>query len=64
MILVYPNLRSGPTLALVEAVKEGRPSLVLSSPLVLENPNGTMTDDLQRVYQDFSLSFLFRKGRN
>ncbi len=65
MITVYPDAASAPCLTLVEAVKDASPSLLAAPPLCIYR-NGTertYTDAMQRVYDEFSMEFLFTSGK-
>lgn len=62
-VLVYPSAEDKPCLVLVEAKKGGAPSLELSRPLIIysDKKSCTYTDDMNTVYDTFSLDFLFKK---
>ncbi len=66
MITVYPDTESRPCLVLVESKKDAAPSLIQSPPLIIyKSPTERVyTDAVTRVYDTFSLEFLFapKKG--
>jgi len=62
MITVYPDEFSKPCLVLTEAQKDAAPSLKQARPLLIYQSDGTKkvyTAAMQRVYDTFSLDFLF-----
>lgn len=60
LITVYPRLSAPPCLILTEAKKGAKPSLRCARPLILsEEPDNAPTADCDRVYDEFSLEFLF-----
>jgi tRNA1Val (adenine37-N6)-methyltransferase len=66
MITVHVDASSAPSLILVEAKKGAAPSLKIARPLIVyrdtkEVKNRKYTEDMERVYRDFSLDFLFDK---
>ena len=66
MITVYPDVSSAPSLILVEAKKGAAPSLKIARPLIVyrdtkEVKDRKYTEDMERVYGEFSLEFLFEK---
>ena len=67
MVTVYPDTDSRPCLCLVEARRDGAPSLTFSPPLIIYRSAGerVYTPAMQRIYDTFSLEFLFeaRKER-
>lgn len=65
-VLVYPSAEDKPCLVLVEAKKGGSAGLELSRPLIIyaDKKTGAYTDDMNAVYDTFSLDFLFRKKRS
>ncbi|MBQ7669361.1 MAG: methyltransferase [Clostridia bacterium] len=65
LITVYPDAKSAPCLILTEAKRGGSPSLVTSRPLIIyeDGPDRKYTKDMSRVYDEFSLSFLFDKKK-
>lgn len=62
-VLVYPSAVDKPCLVLVEAKKGGSASLEFSRPLIIyeDKKSGAYTDDMNAVYDTFSLDFLFKK---
>ncbi len=48
--LVYPGWNKPANLALVEAVKDGKPLLSMCPPLVIYGPDGGWTEELMRIY--------------
>ena len=48
--VVYPNTKKEPNLVLVEAKKGAKMGLKIMSPLVLNNLDGTETDELKKIY--------------
>ena len=48
--LVYPDENSPAKLALIEAVRDGRPTLIPEPPLIVNRPDGTPTETLRRIY--------------
>lgn len=48
--LVCHRSDSAPSLVLVEGVRGGRPGLRIEPALVLQNPDGTETDEVRRIY--------------
>ena len=69
LITVNPDTMSAPCLILVESKKGAAPSLVTSRPLIIydgataEGKERKYTKDMSRVYDEFSLSFLFDKKK-
>lgn len=62
MITIYPNEFSKPCLILTEAQKDAAPSLKQARPLLIyqaDNTKKVYTAAMQRVYDTFSLDFLF-----
>jgi len=64
MITVYPDRASAPCLILTESKKGAAPSLKMARPLIIysgakDDTNRKYTEDMDRVYRDFSLDFLF-----
>ena len=60
MITVYPDTRSKPCLVLTEAKKGASAALIQSRPLIIYKDNTrTYTEDMQTVYDRFSLEHLF-----
>ena len=66
MVTVYPDTESRPCLILVESRRDGSPELLQSPPLIIykSRTDRTYTADMQRIYDTFSMEFLFenRKG--
>ena len=60
-VLVYPSVSDKPCLVLVEAKKGGSSGMVFARPLIIyaDKASQTYTDDMQKVYDDFSLEHLF-----
>ena len=48
--VVYPNTKKEPNLVLVEAKKGAKMGLKIMSPLILNNLDGTETDELKAIY--------------
>ena len=48
--LVHPRADRPANLALIEAVKDGRPPLTVEPPLIVAEADGTYTADLRRIY--------------
>ena len=48
--MVYPRADKPANLALIEAVKDGRPMLHPEPPLIVYGPDGAMTPELRRIY--------------
>lgn len=64
IVYVYPDLSNPPCLMLTEAKKGAMPSVKISRPLIIyansDNKNNRQyTEDMNRVYDEFSLDFLF-----
>lgn len=61
IVTIYPTTESKPCLVLVEAKKGASAGLVMSRPLVIYKSKGSTeyTDDMQAVYDNFSLEHLF-----
>ena len=68
MVTVYPDAESRPCLVLVESKKDAAPSLIQSPPLIIYKSSAerVYTDAMTRIYDTFSLEFLFapKKGAN
>ncbi len=66
MVTVYPDAESRPCLVLIESKKDAAPSLLYAPPLVIyRSPTERVyTNTMARVYNTFSLEFLFstKKG--
>ncbi len=65
MVTVYPDPSSAPCLILVEAVKDASPSLLYAPPLCIYRSAAerVYTDAMQRIYDGFSMEFLFSAGK-
>jgi len=63
MITVYPTVHDKPCLILVEAKKGAKPSLIQAPPLIIyeDKVKQKYTADMDRVYENCSLEFLFEK---
>lgn len=63
LITVYPDTESRPCLILTEAKKDAAPSLVQAPPLIIykSRTDRTYTEDMTRIYDTFSVDFLFDK---
>lgn len=48
--IVYPKITKEPNLCLIEAKKGAKSGLKIMKPLVLNNENGTETDELKQIY--------------
>ena len=48
--LVYPKADKPANLALIEAVRDGKPMLHPEPPLIVYEADGTMTAELKRIY--------------
>ncbi len=48
--LVCPKPEAAPSLALVKAVRGGKPELKWDAPLILSNPDGSPTEEYKRIY--------------
>lgn len=61
IVTIYPTTESKPCLVLVEAKKGASAGLVMSRPLIIYKSKGCTeyTDDMQAVYDNFSLEHLF-----
>lgn len=49
--LVCPRAESAPSLVLVEGRRGGRPGLTIEPPLVLQNPDGSESAEVRRIYR-------------
>lgn len=60
-VFVYPSASDKPCLVLTEAKKGGSSGMVFARPLIIyeDKTSQRYTDDMQRVYDDFSLEHLF-----
>ena len=66
MIFVHSDVTSPPSLVLTEAKKGAAPGVRIARPLIIyndppEEKTRRYTKDMERVYSDFSLEFLFDK---
>ncbi len=63
LITVYPDTESRPCLILTEAKKDAAPSLMQAPPLIIykSRTDRTYTDNMARIYDTFSVDFLFDK---
>jgi len=61
MLIVYPTVSDKPCLILVEGKKGAAPGIKISRPLFIysDKANSVYTDDMNAVYDNFSLDFLF-----
>ncbi len=48
--VVYPKANKEPNLVLVEAKKGAKPGIKIMQPLILNNDDGTETDELKKIY--------------
>lgn len=48
--LVYPNAKKEPNLVLIEAKKGARKGLKFLSPLIINNADGSETDEIKKIY--------------
>ena len=48
--IVYPKLSKEPNLVLIEAKKGAKAGLKILKPLILNNEDGTETDELKQIY--------------
>ena len=48
--IVYPKKDKAPNLVLIEAKKGAKAGLIIQNPLILNNDDGTETDELKRIY--------------
>ena len=60
-VFVYPSVADKPCLVLTEAKKGGSSGMVFARPLIIyaDKASQTYTDDMQQIYDDFSLEHLF-----
>lgn len=63
IITVYPDTESRPCLILTESKKDAAPSLLHAPPLIIykSHADRTYTDNMARIYDTFSMDFLFDK---
>ena len=62
MILVYPDAKSSPNLLLCEGKKGAGAGLTIAPPLVMYTAERKYTPELDRVYENCSLDFMFERG--
>ena len=48
--VVYPKKNKAPNLVLIEAKKGAKPGLIIQKPLILNNEDGSETDELKEIY--------------
>ena len=48
--IVYPKSNKAPNLVLIEAKKGAKPGLIINNPLILNNDDGSETDELKEIY--------------
>ena len=48
--LVYPDIRHGASLVLMEAMKDGRPTLQTMPPLIIRDEAGDLTNEMKSIY--------------
>ena len=48
--IVYPKKNKAPNLVLIEAKKGAKPGLIIQEPLILNNDDGSETDELKKIY--------------
>lgn len=48
--VVYPKKDKAPNLVLIEAKKGAKPGLIIQSPLILNNDDGSETEELKKIY--------------
>ena len=60
-VLVYPSAADKPCLVLTEAKKGGSSGMIFARPLIIyaDKAEQRYSDDMQKVYDDFSLEHLF-----
>ena len=51
MRMVHPNIHKDATLVLLEAVYQGKAGLRVAEPLFLYEPDGTVSSQIQAIYQ-------------
>lgn len=63
IVNVYPDAKSAPCLVLIEAKRGAAPDVKIARPLIIYGEGDSnvrkYTEDMERVYRDFSLDFLF-----
>lgn len=67
IIYVYPDITKPPSLMLTEAKKGAAPSVKISRPLVIYRDTSKekrcYTEDMDRLYSEFTLDFMFTEGK-
>ncbi len=48
--IVYPKQSKAPNLVLIEAKKGAKPGLIIQEPLILNNEDGSETEELKKIY--------------
>ena len=48
--IVYPKKNKAPNLVLIEAKKGAKAGLLIKEPLILNNDDGSETDELREIY--------------
>ena len=48
--IVYPKSNKAPNLVVIEAKKGAKPGLIINNPLILNNDDGSETDELKEIY--------------
>ena len=63
-VTVYPDIKSEPSLILMTGRRSGAPGMTVTRPLIIYK-DGTReyTDDMERIYSDFSLSHITDRKR-
>lgn len=60
--IVYPKISKEPNLVLIEAKKGAKAELKIQSPLILNNEDGTETDELKKIYcRKWFLQYFFSR---
>ena len=62
MIMVFPDEKSAPNLILIEGKKGAGEGLKIAPPLVMYTKDRKYTPELERVYENCSLDFLFERS--
>ncbi|MDO4484601.1 MAG: methyltransferase [Clostridia bacterium] len=47
---IHPYAHKAANLVMIEAMKDARPMLTIDPPLIVYHPDGSMTDELKRIY--------------
>lgn len=68
LVYVYPDIKSPPCLVLTESKKGASPSVKTARPLIIYRDGDLTkqrkyTEDMDRIYSEFSLDFLFEKQK-